>query len=138
MTDREVMQMALEPVRKHEAWCASLTQLLLSHPSKPAPCNCNTKLAEPEPEPEPEPLASVNRYCRAGMCVETDDQHEAFCKRHSSHIKQGAPPARRSEPEPESEPVAVRWRYPGCRWSYDDYTPGAYYGPMVEIQKLYA
>jgi len=24
----------------HQNWCASLTQLLLSHPPKPAPCNC--------------------------------------------------------------------------------------------------
>jgi hypothetical protein len=28
-----------EPV-KHQDWCASLTQLLLSYPPKPAPCNC--------------------------------------------------------------------------------------------------
>ena len=34
--------------QKHEAWCASLTQMLLINPPKPAPCNCKTKLPEPE------------------------------------------------------------------------------------------
>ena len=32
---------------KHEDWCASLTQLLLSMPPKPAPCNCKSKTASP-------------------------------------------------------------------------------------------
>lgn len=27
------------------------------------------------------PAATVNRYCRAGMCVSTDAEHEAWCKR---------------------------------------------------------
>ena len=29
----------------HEDWCASLTQLLMSMPPKPAPCNCKLKTA---------------------------------------------------------------------------------------------
>lgn len=33
----------------HEPWCASLTQLLLSHPPKPAQCNCKTA---PSQEPD--------------------------------------------------------------------------------------
>ena len=37
-----------EPEQQHEAWCASLTQLLLINPPKPAPCNCKTKITEPE------------------------------------------------------------------------------------------
>ena len=36
----------------HEYWCASLTQLLLINPPKPAPCNCKTKLTEPQPRRE--------------------------------------------------------------------------------------
>jgi hypothetical protein len=32
---------------KHEDWCASLTQLLLSMPPKPAPCNCKPRTAPP-------------------------------------------------------------------------------------------
>ena len=37
--------------QEHEAWCASLTQLLLINPPKPAPCNCKTKITEPEQKP---------------------------------------------------------------------------------------
>jgi hypothetical protein len=39
----ENLEAALEQPEQgaHESWCASLTQLLLSHPPKPAPCNCN-------------------------------------------------------------------------------------------------
>lgn len=76
MTDKELMQLALgalewhlekgawgadiegvtaalrerlvQPEQKHEYWCASLTQLLLSNPPKPASCDCKTKLTEPE------------------------------------------------------------------------------------------
>jgi hypothetical protein len=36
-----------EPVA-HQNWCASLTQLLLSHPPQPAPCNCKQP-AQPVP-----------------------------------------------------------------------------------------
>lgn len=33
---------------QHQSWCASLTQLLLSHPPQKAPCNCRVaKPAEP-------------------------------------------------------------------------------------------
>jgi hypothetical protein len=28
---------------QHQDWCASLTQMLMSMPPKPAPCNCNPK-----------------------------------------------------------------------------------------------
>lgn len=28
------------------------------------------------------PPATVNRYCRAGMCLTTDAEHEQWCKRH--------------------------------------------------------
>lgn len=40
-----------EPVA-HQDWCASLTQLLLSYPPKPAPCNC-----KPHAAPVQEPMA---------------------------------------------------------------------------------
>jgi hypothetical protein len=40
-----------EPVT-HQNWCASLTQLLLSHPPQPAPCNCKQP-AQPAPVQEP-------------------------------------------------------------------------------------
>ena len=30
----------------HDDWCASLTQLLMSMPPKPAPCNCKLKTAQ--------------------------------------------------------------------------------------------
>jgi hypothetical protein len=33
---------------QHQDWCASLTQMLMSMPPKPAPCNCK---AQPEQEP---------------------------------------------------------------------------------------
>jgi hypothetical protein len=42
-----------EPVA-HQDWCASLTQLLLSYPPKPAPCNC-----KPPAAPVQEPVASA-------------------------------------------------------------------------------
>ena len=31
---------ALAQPEKHQDWCASLTQMLMSMPPKPAPCNC--------------------------------------------------------------------------------------------------
>ena len=31
---------ALAEPEQHQNWCASLTQLLMSMPPKPAPCNC--------------------------------------------------------------------------------------------------
>jgi hypothetical protein len=67
MTDKEAMAMALEALEywdvhgklhqpteeaitaikealaqpeQHQDWCASLTQMLMSMPPKPAPCNC--------------------------------------------------------------------------------------------------
>ena len=30
------------------------------------------------------PPATVNRYCRAGMCVETDAKHESYCYRQAA------------------------------------------------------
>ena len=30
------------------------------------------------------PPATVNRYCRAGMCVETDAEHEPWCERNKT------------------------------------------------------
>ena len=39
--------------------------------------------------------------------------------------------------EPVQEPVAVRWRHPQYRWTYEDYKPGQFYGPRVEVQRLY-
>jgi hypothetical protein len=32
---------ALAQPEQHQDWCASLTQMLMSMPPKPAPCNCN-------------------------------------------------------------------------------------------------
>ena len=37
---------ALAQPEQHQDWCASLTQMLMSMPPKPAPCNC-----KPEPLP---------------------------------------------------------------------------------------
>ena len=33
-------RIALAQPEQHQDWCASLTQLLMSMPPKPAPCNC--------------------------------------------------------------------------------------------------
>ena len=56
-TDREKLWRSYDALRaalaeqaeqEHQPWCASLTQLLMSNPPKPAPCNC-----KPEPERGP-------------------------------------------------------------------------------------
>lgn len=44
----EALRAAIEQQEKHEDWCASLTQLLMSMPPKPAPCNCKSKTAQRE------------------------------------------------------------------------------------------
>jgi len=33
-------------------------------------------------------------------------------------------------------PVAVRWRYPGYRWVYEDYKPDQFYSGRAEVQQL--
>lgn len=35
-------------------------------------------------------LPTVNRYCRAGMCVETDKKHEPDCAAYGARSKPGA------------------------------------------------
>ena len=48
MAEIHRLRAAIEQAQgKHEDWCASLTQLLLSMPPKPAPCNCKSKTASP-------------------------------------------------------------------------------------------
>ena len=39
------------------------------------------------------PPATVNRYCRAGMCLKTDAEHEPWCKRHEPPNEKGTRPA---------------------------------------------
>jgi hypothetical protein len=84
MTDKEAMKLALEALEfwdvhgrlhqpteeaitalkarlaqpeQHQDWCASLTQMLMSMPPKPAPCNC-------KPPQRTEPLIGcVNHDC---------------------------------------------------------------------------
>jgi hypothetical protein len=46
----------------HKDWCASLTQLLLSNPPKPAPCNCTP--------PTPQRTEPVCPECKAGVLYE--------------------------------------------------------------------
>jgi len=36
------------------------------------------------------------------------------------------------------QPIAVRWRWPGYRWVYEDYKPDQFYSPRVEKELLYA
>jgi len=48
MAEIQRLRAAIEQAQgKHEDWCASLTQLLLSMPPKPAPCNCKPRTAPP-------------------------------------------------------------------------------------------
>ena len=47
---------ALAQPEQHQDWCASLTQMLMSMPPKPAPCNC-----KPPQRTEQEPVAWVNK-----------------------------------------------------------------------------
>jgi len=48
MAEIHRLRAAIEQAQgKHEDWCASLTQLLLSMPPKPAPCNCKPRTAPP-------------------------------------------------------------------------------------------
>ncbi len=52
---REGHQNALKQMaqpEQHQDWCASLTQMLMSTPPKPALCNC---------KPKPEPMAWTNK-----------------------------------------------------------------------------
>lgn len=44
------------------------------------------------------PATAANRYCRAGMCVSTDTQHEAWC---TAHGKTPNYQAKRALPEGE-------------------------------------
>ena len=44
---------ALAQPEKHQDWCASLTQMLMSMPPKPAPCNCKPPQRKPLPPQSP-------------------------------------------------------------------------------------
>jgi len=68
-------------------------------PPKDAPLVQWAKEQTAQPLPVQEP---VNRYCRAGMCVESDKLHEAGCTAHCS------------PPLPVQEPVALAQEVIGC------------------------
>ena len=52
---------ALAQPEQHQDWCASLTQMLMSMPPKPAPCNC-------KPKPE-QPKVWTGNCLRVGVCA---------------------------------------------------------------------
>lgn len=67
--------------QKHEAWCASLTQLLLINPPKPAPCNCKTKITEPQPRQRQE-LSTEEIY------AQTDAEMLEFARVLEARLKE--------------------------------------------------
>jgi hypothetical protein len=65
----DVIKEALAHPEQHQDWCASLTQMLMSMPPKPAPCNCKPLQQEAKDEPVQWKMgASV--ICSTGVIVQ--------------------------------------------------------------------
>lgn len=76
-----------------------LDEALAAQPDPAAP-------AEPKSTIWPPP-ATVNRYCRAGMCAQSDDEHETWCVAH----KEQAAAAPSVAPEPINWQAAIEHCY---------------------------
>lgn len=74
---------------QHQDWCASLTQMLLSMPPKPAPCNCKPA------QPEQEPVAWIGRGPLSGEVLLTDTEPDALVMRDFEMVPLYTAPQRR-------------------------------------------
>jgi len=98
--DKAIAELESQEPVAHKDWCASLTQLLLTHPPKPALCNCTP----PAPQrTEQEPVAWLEPEWGEKICPEvgyevtmTDDHPRDLC-----WIPLYAHPPQRTELAPE-------------------------------------
>jgi hypothetical protein len=94
----------------HQNWCASLTQLLLSHPPQPAPCNCKQP-AQPAPVQEPDAIG-----CQCSECGEWQRWTPSGMTCNNGHGGATGINKRLFTTPPAPQPVPVKTYHGGKPW----------------------